>query len=94
MCSQGDKVTPEDIDNEVKAVSTLCSPEQCKYVVEVLKHGWLPRQQGAYFIDMECCEESLNRRLQRAVATRFILVRTESSVSGLSESDLMVLKYF
>ena len=52
-------VTEEDIENEAKAVSALCASAQCKYVVKVLKHGWLTNDHTFYFIDMEYCIQTL-----------------------------------
>ena len=51
-------VTQEDIENEVRAISELCRPGQSNTVVEVVKHGWLPRT-DFYFIDMEYCPDTL-----------------------------------
>ena len=55
----------------------------------VLKHGWLPRQPGAYFIDMECCEESLTKRIQRGFMNGIRPERSEGD-SLRSESEMMV----
>jgi serine/threonine protein kinase len=60
-------VTEDDIENEAKAVSALCTGGRCKYIVEVLKHGWLVRDQSYYFIDMEYCEETLEDRIKSFV---------------------------
>jgi hypothetical protein len=56
-------VTTEDIENEVRAVAALCSGRECKYIVEVLKHGWLTNAYTDYFIDMEYCPETLEDRI-------------------------------
>ena len=56
-------VTREDIDNEARAISKLCGPGTSRTIVEVLKHGWLPRDSSCYFIDMELCFESLEQRI-------------------------------
>src|SRR5271156_1433959 len=48
-------VSEADVENEANAVSALCTGAQCKYVVEVLKHGWLTPDHSYYFIDMEYC---------------------------------------
>jgi hypothetical protein len=56
-------VTADDIENEVRAVAALCSGRQCKYVVEVLKHGWLTNANTDYFIDMDYCPETLEERI-------------------------------
>jgi serine/threonine protein kinase len=58
MCGNS---TNEDIENEARAVATLCSGGASKYVVEVLRHGWLTNIY--YFIDMEYCPETLEDRL-------------------------------
>jgi hypothetical protein len=49
--------TKEEIENETRAISTLCNGE-CRYVVEVLQHGWLV-DESLYFIDMEYCQATL-----------------------------------
>jgi len=46
-------VTEQDIENEANAISVLCTGAQCKFVVEVLQHGWLTGDHSCYFIDME-----------------------------------------
>src|SRR5271170_1912877 len=45
------RVTREDIDNEAKAIGALCGPGTSKYIVEVMRHGWLPRNPSYYYID-------------------------------------------
>jgi serine/threonine protein kinase len=54
------EVTEEDIENEAGAVSALCTAGHSKYVVEVLKHGWLTKDHAFYFIDMEYCIQTLD----------------------------------
>jgi hypothetical protein len=44
-------------------VSELCRPGGNKYVVEVRRHGWLPRNSTYYYLDMEYCSESLEDRI-------------------------------
>jgi hypothetical protein len=51
-------ITKEDIENEVRIIFELCRPGQSKTVVEVTKHGWLPKT-TLYFIDMEYCTKTL-----------------------------------
>src|SRR5256714_8141431 len=51
-------VTRQDISDEAIAVTKLCGKGMNRFVVEVLQHGWLPRNL-IYFIDMEYCDESL-----------------------------------
>ena len=46
-------VTEQDIENEANAISVLCTGAQCKFVVEVLQHGWVTGDHSCYFIDME-----------------------------------------
>lgn len=41
----------------------LCRPGRSLTVVEVLKHGWLPRHPSLYYIDMEYCLETLQSRI-------------------------------
>jgi serine/threonine protein kinase len=55
--------TTDDIENEANAVAALCSGRKSKYVVEVIKHGWLTMANVYYFIDMEYCPETLEDRL-------------------------------
>jgi hypothetical protein len=55
-------ITAEDIENEAQAVSALCNGK-CKFVVEVLQHGWLAGM-PLYFIDMELCSETLEKRVE------------------------------
>lgn len=54
-------VTTEDIENEARAISKLCGPGTSRYIVEVIKHGWLPRDKTCYFIDMELCSKTLEQ---------------------------------
>jgi hypothetical protein len=56
------EITAEDIENEAHAVSILCNGK-CKFVVEVLQHGWLV-DMSLYFIDMELCSETLEKRIE------------------------------
>jgi len=35
-----------------------------EFVIEVIKHGWLPRNPSYYYIDMECCTETLEDRIR------------------------------
>jgi len=58
-------VTREDIDNEATAVSRLCAPGGNKYIVEVTKHGWLPRNPSYYYLDMEYCSETLESHIEK-----------------------------
>lgn len=50
--------TNDDIDNEVKAITKLCTEGSHGNIVAVLKHGWLKRS-PYYFIDMELCDLNL-----------------------------------
>jgi hypothetical protein len=50
-------ITKDDIENETRAISALCNGK-CRYVVEVLQHGWLV-DMSLYFIDMEYCNATL-----------------------------------
>ena len=56
------KITAEDIENEAQAVSALCNGKG-KFVVEVLQHGSLAGM-PLYFIDMELCSETLEKRIE------------------------------
>ena len=55
-------VTTEDVEAEARVIE-LCRPGLCSAVVEVIKHGWLPRQGSIYYIDMEYCSETLESRV-------------------------------
>ena len=56
-------VTTEDIENEARAISKLCGPGTSPHIVEVIKHGWLPRDKSCYFIDMELCSKTLEQEI-------------------------------
>jgi serine/threonine protein kinase len=56
-------VTTEDVEREAGIVSELCKPGQTVTAVEVIDHGWLPRNPSYYYIDMEYCPETLERRI-------------------------------
>jgi serine/threonine protein kinase len=49
----------EEIDKEAEVVSQLCQPGENVNIVHVREHGWLPRNPSYYYIDMECCPQSL-----------------------------------
>jgi|SRR5579862_4789705 len=59
-------VTPEDAENEGRMLSKLCRPGRSNAVVEVIKHGWLPRHPSMYYMDMEYCPETLESRIYAA----------------------------
>jgi len=50
--------TKEDIDNEINAITNLCTKAAHKNIVTVLRHGWL-KSSPYYFIDMELCDINL-----------------------------------
>jgi len=56
-------ITPEDAEREGRTLSELCRPGRSNTVVEVIKHGWLPRHPSLYYIDMEYCPETLESRI-------------------------------
>jgi serine/threonine protein kinase len=56
-------VTKEDIENEAKAITELCGPNTSRYIVEVVKHGWLWSRDSSYFIDMELCSMTLEQHI-------------------------------
>jgi serine/threonine protein kinase len=56
-------VTREDIESEARAITKLCGPGMNKFMVEVLRHGFLPRTTSYYYIDMEYCAETLEDRI-------------------------------
>jgi hypothetical protein len=59
-------ITPEDAESEGRMLSELCRPGRSKAVVEVIKHGWLPRHPSMYYMDMEHCPETLESRIHGA----------------------------
>jgi serine/threonine protein kinase len=75
-------VTEKDIENEANAVSALCTGAKCKYVVEVLKHGWLTKDHTYYFIDMECCIQTLEEFIRD--------IAKESQVAVNRQIDLAI----
>ena len=60
-------VTEQDIENEANAISVLCTGAQCKFVVEVLQHGWVTGDHSSYFIDMEYCIQTLEDFIKEIV---------------------------
>lgn len=60
-------ITHEDAENEGQMLSELCRPGRSRTVVEVRKHGWLPRNPSLYYIDMEYCPETLESRIHGSV---------------------------
>jgi serine/threonine protein kinase len=83
-------VTREDIEKEASAVSQLCVPGGNIHLVEVLKHGWLPRNPSYYYIDMEFCTETLEMRIESMKQAPFI--RTPSGDDVCPEIDLANMK--
>jgi len=61
----------------------LCTATQCKFVVEVLKHGWLTKDHTYYFIDMEYCIQTLEDFIRD--------IAKESQVAVNQQNDLAVL---
>jgi hypothetical protein len=55
-------ITKDDIENDTRAISTLCDGK-CRYIVEVLQHGWLV-DMSLYFINMEYCQATLDLALK------------------------------
>jgi serine/threonine protein kinase len=53
-------VSQEDVDNEVRAIKKLCQ-HQHPNIVQVFKYGRLKTDGAFYFIDMELCENSLEK---------------------------------
>jgi serine/threonine protein kinase len=52
-----------DIQNELRAVDKLCTPEIHKNVVAVFRHGKLPPYY--YYLDMELCDLNLQAYIER-----------------------------
>lgn len=47
-----------DVQNEIRAVTKLCTPGSHRHIIEVLRHGRLPNS-PYYFFDMELCNFNL-----------------------------------
>ena len=77
-------ITHEDAESEGRTLSEVCRPGRSLTVVEVIKHGWLPRHPSLYYIDMEYCPETLENRIHEAVQNR---KGTESETMLDSERD-------
>lgn len=52
-------VTPADIENEVRVISSLLEYGGHRNIVEVINHGRLDSWSNDYFIDMELCDLTL-----------------------------------
>jgi serine/threonine protein kinase len=76
-------VTEKDIENEARAVSELCTAAQCPNVVEVVKHDWLTKDHGYYFIDMEYCTETLEEFIRD--------ISKDSRVGRKGQNDIALL---
>ena len=57
-------VTPELIQNEMRAVTKLCKPGSHENIVAVFEFGKLPRSYF-HFIDMELCDLNLETYIYR-----------------------------
>jgi len=66
-------------------LSEVCSVGRSATVVEVMKHGWLPRHPSLYYIDVEYCPETLESRIHGTVET-FKEVGPASSLDNESDS--------
>jgi serine/threonine protein kinase len=60
-------ITTDDIENEKKAIEAHCGPDTSRYIVQVVKHGWLPQRDSCYFIDMELCSETVDEHIRKAM---------------------------
>ena len=78
------EITPEDAENEGRMLSELCSPGRSQTVVEVRRHGWLPRHPSLYYIDMEYCPQTLESHIHGSVDT---IRETRHAVRLNNESD-------
>lgn len=58
-------VTRNDITNEARAVSKLCSPGTHTNIVEVFRHERLPFYSPYYYLDMEYCQMNLEEFIDR-----------------------------
>jgi serine/threonine protein kinase len=76
-------VTREDIEQEANAIDKLCGAGASKYVVEVIKHGWLPRNPSYYFVDMLFCSETLEDRIRKMAPFPFLRPRGQQTTEGL-----------
>jgi serine/threonine protein kinase len=66
-------VTLENIQNEIRAASKLCTPPTHKNIVGMLKHGRFSAAFGRYFLDMELCDLNLEDHLGQLGPTEKIL---------------------
>ena len=78
-------MTREEINNEAAVISQLCSGG-CKNIVEVIRHGWLPRNRNLYYIDMEYCQETLEHRIRGKEAVE----RREAQIASYGDFDEIV----
>jgi hypothetical protein len=62
----GGGVTLKEIENEFRAVSSLCMNDVQENIVEVLRHGELPNS-PFFFLDMEVCAMNLDHYIQSEV---------------------------
>jgi serine/threonine protein kinase len=74
-------------------LSDLCRPGGSNTVVEVTKHGWLPRHPSLYYMDMEYCLETLESRIHGAgqkseIASTLDSEIHEGEVDSLSTGSL------
>ena len=76
-------VTREDIEQEANAINKLCGPGASKYVIEVIKHGWLPRNPSYYFVDMLFCSETLEDRIRTMALFPYLRPHEQQTTEGL-----------
>jgi serine/threonine protein kinase len=86
-------ITHEDAESEGRMLSDLCRPGGSNTVVEVTKHGWLPRHPSLYYMDMEYCLETLESRIHGAgqkseIASTLDSEIHEGEVDSLSTGSL------
>lgn len=74
-------VTREDIDNEARAIAKLCAGTNTNTIVKVFANGWLPHHPTIYYIDMEYCEDTLERYIDRIPQKLFDTQGTTSTLS-------------
>ena len=80
-------VTRKEIDNEAAIISELCRAGGCKNIVEVIRHGWLPRNPLLYYIDMEYCEETLEHRIYGNAQHKFPPAEKTASHATVSQVE-------
>jgi serine/threonine protein kinase len=89
------QITEQDVQNEVWALETLCSPDKGRFLVKVFHHeqktpsypSLLWEFQAICIIDMELCGKSLAHEIQEQHITLKEIIIKRHSTNGTSESE-------